>query len=123
MPAAWTMLTGLMAAGLALGVFAQEADPPHGAVWSSPNRFDRPVLRLNLSARTRLIYQPAEQRPWGQYPGLAPEPQQPALGVEFKSSKPGSGLRQVLRVQLSSQESLQFRPRKGGMAVTYRAQF
>jgi hypothetical protein len=123
MPTARTMLTGLVAAGLALGVYAEEADPPRGAVWTSPNRFDRPVLRLNLSARTRLVFQPAEQRPWGPYPGLAPEPQQPALGLEFKSSKPGSGLRHALRVQLSSKESLQFRPRGGGLAVTYRAQF
>jgi hypothetical protein len=123
MLAARTTPTGLLAAGFALGVHAQPADPPQGAPWTSPNRFDRPVLQLDLSPRTRLVYQPAERRPWGEQPGLAPQQPQSSLGLEFKSKKPGSGLRHALRVQLSSKESLQFRPRGGGLVVTYRAQF
>jgi hypothetical protein len=87
------------------------------------NNFDRPVLTLALSERTTLVFQPPERRPWGDYPGLAPEPPRQALGLEFKAARPSGLPPHVLRVQLSSKETLQFRPRGGGLAVTYRAQF
>jgi hypothetical protein len=108
----------LLCAALAAGSAQAQAVP-----WSPPNAFDRPVLTLHLSERTTLIFQPPERRPWGEHPGLAPQPAPQALGLEFKAARPSGLPPHVLRVQLSSNESLQFRPRGGGLAVTYRAQF
>lgn len=92
--------------------------------WSQVNRFDRPVLTLPLSGNTTLIFQPPEQRPWGDFPGTRPDAPEKAFGLEFKAGRDTGGLpKHVLRVQLSSKESLQFRPRGGGLAIAYRAQF
>jgi hypothetical protein len=111
----------LLCAALAAGAAGPAQAQP--VPWSAPNAFDRPVLTLVLSERTTLVFQPPERRPWGEYPGLAPEPVPQAFGLEFKAARASGLPPHVLRVQLSSKESLQFRPRGGGLAVTYRAQF
>ena len=48
----------------------------------------------------------------------------PSLGLAFRAP-PASrdGPRALLRVQLSGDAALQFRPRRGGLAVSYRAEF
>lgn len=116
----------LLCAALAAGSVPVEAQVP-AQVQAAPaplsNAFDRPALTLALSERTTLVFQPPERRPWGEYPGLAPEPARQAFGLEFKAARASGLPPHVLRVQLSSKETLQFRPRGGGLAVTYRAQF
>jgi hypothetical protein len=97
---------------------------PHDAPWAPVNRFERPVLLLPLSARSHLVFQPPESRRWDTLPGLSPEPRRSSVGFEFEAGRRGSAWpRQVLRVQLSSQEWVQFRPRGGGLMISYRAHF
>jgi hypothetical protein len=85
--------------------------------------FDRPVLRVDLTPRTRLVVQPAEQRPWHDAAALYGERREAGVGLEFKTSRKKGLPPNLLRVQMTSNSTLQFRPRGGGLAVTYREQF
>ena len=82
-----------------------------------------PTLRLGVNERVNVVY---EQPRWqGQTPVaelLAPQARA-SLGLEFRSPAASQGPRSILRVQLSGDSVLNFRPRGGGMAVTYRSQF
>jgi hypothetical protein len=88
----------------------------------------RPSLRFDLGSRTQLLVQPPQRLPGGAY-GLALEPSrvsETAVGLELKLRPAGNAsrdLKQLLRLQLSQRSALQFRPRSGGLAITYREQF
>jgi hypothetical protein len=87
----------------------------------------RPSLRFDLGSRTQLLVQPPQRLAGGAY-GLALEPSrvsETGVGLELKL-RPASNsrdLKQLLRLQLSQRSALQFRPRSGGLAITYREQF
>jgi len=92
--------------------------------WSSAQAVE-PALRLPLSRRAQLVVQ---TRPWQPVDALTAQTlpataQQPSLGLEFKAKRPTDGALSLLRVQLSGESVLQFRPRGGGLAVSYRSQF
>jgi hypothetical protein len=83
------------------------------------------TLRLDVSPHAHVFYEPKPWRAGDPSPELAGVPQQRAsLGLAFKSAPSGaSGARSLLRVQLSGDSMLHFRPRGGGMTVTYKSQF
>jgi hypothetical protein len=86
-------------------------------------RFDNPVIGVPLTPRTRLIYEPRPVHPWSDNNGLTqPRPEQ-RVGFEFKSRSGARDLRNLLRLQLTSDSSLQFKPRSGGLAVSWRSEF
>lgn len=80
------------------------------------------ALRLELGDRARLQVAPRPDRQaW--VPQDVGRPQQTAaLGLEFASA-PSDGPQRLLRVQLSGDSMLNFRPRGGGLSVTYRSKF
>lgn len=91
---------------------------------------DRPSLRFDVGSRTRLLVQPP-QRLGSASPAAALALEQQArvnesgVGLEFKL-RPARGsrdLKQLLRLQLTQRSALQFRPRSGGLALTYREEF
>jgi hypothetical protein len=88
----------------------------------------RPALRFELGPRTQLLLQPP-QRVATSASALALDPpraSESGVGIELKLRPAGSSsreLKQLLRLQLSQRSALQFRPRSGGLAITYREQF
>ena len=105
---------GLPSVGLALPALAE------GLLMQAPQTLQ---LRLSLTDNTRLVL---ERRPWqmqdagAEAAALRP---QVSLGLEFTASDPVQGARSLLRVQLSGGSTLQFRPRSGGLALSYRRPF
>jgi hypothetical protein len=85
--------------------------------------FDNPMIGVPLTARTRLIYQPKPVRPWNNNNGLTDSRPEQLVGLEFRSRSGARDLRNLLRVQLTSDSSLQFKPRSGGLAVSWRSEF
>ncbi len=80
-----------------------------------------PHLNLNLGAGTRLVYQlPRRDLAPSVDPGSDPKA---SLGLQFQASRRDGDPRSLLMVQVSGASSLQFRPRSGGIAVTYRSTF
>ncbi len=109
-----------LTAGLASGVLAA---PPAGAA-NGPllaAGSSKLVLALPLGQRTRLIYEPGRVLPPN--PLADVQPAAPSLGLEFKGPDANQGPRGLLRVQLSGNSAVQFRPRRSGLVVTYRAEF
>lgn len=104
-----------------------------GADWAavpggSPLRPWRPVLgmRAEVANGTRLLYEVrGAAAPWASPTLPGAENQEVRVALEFKKAKSSArNLRDGLfRVQLSSTSTLAFRPRGGGMVVSYRAQF
>jgi hypothetical protein len=79
-------------------------------------------VRANLSARTRVVYETEATLPWRA--GDSAGPRTARVALEFKSKSPVANLREgLMRVQLSGDAVLQFRPRGGGMQVMYRERF
>jgi hypothetical protein len=79
-------------------------------------------LRLSLTERTHLIVEPASlQPPMDSALGLPANKWQPKVGLEFKS--PDRSVRSLLRIQLQGDSALHFRPRGGGLIVTYQSLF
>ena len=90
---------------------------------TAPAALPAAQLRLQLTSRTTMVYEP--RRLSTPLP-LAAEGQgetPPSLGLEFRSPPSQHGARSILRVQLSGDAALQFRPRRRGLAISYRAQF
>lgn len=89
----------------------------------TPSPLPGPQLRLALSPVASMVYEPRR------VPAASPladnnlDGAAPSLGLEFKSPAKRDGPRALLRVQLSADSALQFRPRRGGLAVSYRAEF
>lgn len=97
---------------------------PAAVAQTAPSTLPGPQLKLALGRSASMVYEPRR------LPAAQPlaDPQAgaaaPSLGLEFRSPPAQrDGLRSVLRVQLSSDAALQFRPRRGGLAVSYRAEF
>lgn len=93
--------------------------------WQGPASEARQgALRMGLNQRTQIVYEP---RPWQPATPLptdyAVRRPQPSLGLEFKTASRNEAARSLLRVQLSGDSVLQFKPRGGGMTVTYKSQF
>jgi hypothetical protein len=93
---------------------------------SAPVRTPTPVIgvRARLGERTRLVAE-ADPSVLGREAGALDNTTDGArLALEFKTKSPLRDLRtSLLRVQLSGQSALHFRPRGGGMQVTYRESF
>lgn len=111
------------APALLLALVLLSAAAPSGAAPDAPSPLPGKQLRLALGPRTSVVYEPRPlppQQPLAVQPGDAA----PSVGLEFKAP-PGhaSGPRGLLRVQLSADAAVQFRPRRGGLAVSYRAVF
>jgi hypothetical protein len=112
------LLLAALLSGAALPCGAQDV---HGLA-------QRSSLHIELGPRARLLLQPpqrfaAETSPLALDQARASES---GVGVEFKlrpASRSPRDLKQMLRVQLSQRSALQFRPRSGGLAITYREQF
>ena len=105
---------GLPSVGLAMPTLTE------GLLMPAPQALQ---LRLSLTDNSRLVL---ERRPW-QMPDAGADPAakrlQVSLGLEFRASDPVQGARSLLRVQLSGGSTLQFRPRGGGLALSYRQPF
>lgn len=85
---------------------------------------DPGALRLALSDRMGMVYTPRPPAPTAVAPhDLARAQPQASLGLEFASRARREGPRSLLRVQLSGDSTLAFRPRGGGLHVTYRSTF
>jgi hypothetical protein len=80
-------------------------------------------VRATLSPRTRLVYETETVLPGGRADSAKPRTSRVAL--EFKSRKsPVSNLRDgLMRVQLSGDSAVHFKPRGGGLQVMYRERF
>ncbi len=82
-------------------------------------------VRATLSPRTRVIYETETARPWRNAESGSATPRTARIALEFKSKKsPVSSLRDgLMRVQLSGDAAVHFKPRGGGLQVTYRERF
>lgn len=103
-----------------------------GADWTAPSasanapRAWSPVVgvRAALSARTRLVYEAESGLPWRSKDSGGALPHTTRVAFEFKSKSPVGDLRNsFMRVQLSGDAALQFRPRSRGLQVMYRERF
>lgn len=103
------LLAGSLLGALGLPCAAQDV---HGVA-------QRSALRFELGPRTQLLVQPPQR--------LAEQPRasESGLGVELKlrPARTSRDLQQLLRLQLSQRSALQFRPRSGGLTISYREQF
>jgi hypothetical protein len=104
-----------------------------GADWLAANRAAsaaRPWshvlgVRATLSDRSRVVYETESALPWRPGDSAANGLRTSRVALEFKSKpSPVSNLRDgLLRVQLSGDATVQFRPRSGGLQVMYRERF
>lgn len=103
-----------------------------GADWTAPSAAATtpgkwsPVVgvRADLSERTRLVYESEHALPWRGTDNSGAVPRTTRVALEFKSKSPVGDLRNgLLRVQLSGDAALQFKPRGGGLQVMYRERF
>lgn len=84
---------------------------------------DPGMLQMPLGERVRMTYTPRPWQPDTLPPqDLAREQTRASLGLEFASPSK-DGPRSLLRVQLSGDSALNFRPRGGGLSVQYRSRF
>lgn len=111
--------------GTLLPVAALAADerhaPPSAPTLAASMRGEVPALQLAVAPRARLFYEPKPELPWQAASPLAPPPEH-RLGLEFRSGESHSP-RHLLRLQMSATSALHFRPRGGGLAVSWRSQF
>ena len=110
-------------APLWLGLPQAGVAQPDAIHLSAPSPLPQAQLRLVLTPRTTMVYEP---RRLASPLAMAADGQveaPPSVGLEFRSPPSHTGARAVLRVQLSGNAALQFRPRKGGLAISYRNQF
>lgn len=85
---------------------------------------DAGALRLPINDRVRMTYTPRPSMPDTLPPQeMARTAPRAALALEFASPSKNEGPRSLLRVQLSGDSALNFRPRGGGLHVTYRSKF
>ncbi|HLL18926.1 MAG TPA: hypothetical protein VK439_09090 [Rubrivivax sp.] len=80
--------------------------------------------RVALSLKSQVVHQPLTWQPRGGNPELHTNPStQSSLGLEFRRKSSSQSAKDLLKVQLTADSALNFRPRGGGMVVTYRSQF
>jgi len=120
---AWTRwaMTGVVSLGCSLPAVCMAQAQVAAASFGSSETAPQTRLRLGLTPSTHIVYEPKPYVPPNEFHTRVP--QQPSLALEFKSPKKDQGPRSLLRVQLSGDSVLHFRPRGGGMTVTYRSQF
>jgi hypothetical protein len=83
-----------------------------------------PQQRVAVTINTQVIHQPLSWQPRGGNPELQANPStQSTLGLEFRRKSSTQSAKDLLKVQLTADSALNFRPRGGGMVVTYRSQF
>ena len=108
--------SSLFACGACLGEGL--ADPQHNA-WQAEAR-----QRVAVTVKTEVVHQPLTWQPRGGNPELHANPStQSTLGLEFRRKSSTQSAKDLLKVQLTADSALNFRPRGGGMVVTYRSQF
>ncbi len=94
------------------------ADPQ--SAWR-PDAEQRVALTLNTHTP---VYQPLTWQPRGGNTDLqGASSTQASLGLEFRRKSSTQSARDLLKVQLTADSVLNFKPRSGGMVVTYRSQF
>jgi hypothetical protein len=83
-----------------------------------------PSKRVALTMNTQVVQQPLSWQPRGGNTDLQASPTtQASLGLEFRRKSSTQAAKDLLKVQLTSDSALNFRPRGGGMVVTYRSRF
>ena len=83
-----------------------------------------PQQRVALTVNTHVVHQPLSWQPRGGSPELQASPStQSTLGLEFRRKSSTQSAKDLLKVQLTADSALNFKPRGGGMVVTYRSQF
>lgn len=114
----WRVVVGAMSLAGAAQCQAQVlADPQHA--WRPD-----PQQRVALTINSEVLRQPLSWQPRG---GLADlqsgATRQTSLGLEFRRKSSTQSAKDLLKVQLTADSALNFKPRGGGMSVTYRSQF
>jgi hypothetical protein len=103
-----------------------------GGDWRAPSSVAteaRPLtqvvgVRAALSDRTRLIYEAESAPAWRRGETTGPYSRRSRVALEFKSKSPVSDLRNgLMRVQLTGDAAVHFKPRGGGLQVMYRERF
>ena len=107
--------------GLALAWLACAGSAAFGQ--HTPSALPGPQLRLALSPAASVVFEPRRLPAASPLADANLDGAAPSLGLEFKAPAKRDGPRMLLRVQLSADAALQFRPRRGGLAVSYRAEF
>jgi len=80
--------------------------------------------RVAFTVNTHVVHQPLSWQPRGGSPELQAHPTtQSTLGLEFRRKSNTQSAKDLLKVQLTADSALNFKPRGGGMVVTYRSQF
>lgn len=121
-------LVGCLLAG-ALALLAQAdavAQTTSSSVLADPQAAWQPQQqqRFSLSLQTQPVPPQWSFQPRGGVHELQSQPAQPAsLNLDFRRKSQHQQAKDLLRVQLSADSVLNFRPRGGGLTVTYRAQF
>ncbi len=107
-----------------IGTAPSSASGPVATAFGGPQR-GQAQLELPVSAHAHVFYEPKPWQPDEPAPSAAGlPPPRASLGLGFKTAPSGAaGMKGLLRVQLSSDSALHFRPRGGGLTVTYKAQF
>ncbi len=112
-------------AGLALGLGAAcQAAPDAQPAGPAPAPLPQAQLRLALTPRTAMVYEPQRVPSPAELADRSVAPVPHALGLEFRTpSASAHGPESVLRLQLSAGAALHLRPRRRGVALSYRVQF
>lgn len=115
---AWSVIAGALSLVAAAECQAQVLADPQRAWRPDPQQ------RVALTVNTEVVHQPLSWQPRAGVADLQPGPTtQASLGLEFRRRSSTQSAKDLLKVQLTADSVLNFRPRGGGMVVTYRSQF
>ena len=117
-PAAWQSLAAGVALAGSSACAAQALSNAQGGWQPSPQQ------RVAVTLNTNVVHQPLTWQPRGGNPDTHAQPSaQSSLGLEFRRKSGSQSAKDLLKVQLTADSALNFRPRGGGMVVTYRSHF
>lgn len=122
-PRTWKAIAGALVLLTAHAVQAQAApsvlaDPSSAWQPASPQRFAMSLQTQPTTPQFNTL------QPRGGIIEAHPHAAQPAaLNLDFRRKSAHQQAKDLLRVQLTADSVLNFRPRGGGLVVTYRAQF
>jgi hypothetical protein len=115
---AWCVMAGALSLVASAECSAQVLSDPQRAWRPDPQQ------RVALTLDTQVVHQPLSWQPRGGNPDLqGSATTQATLGLEFRRKSPAQSYKDLLRVQLTADSMLNFRPRGGGLVVTYRSTF
>jgi hypothetical protein len=115
--AVWCVVSGALMS-LAAATQAQVLADPQSAWQPDPQK------RIALTLNSHVVHQPLTWQPRGGNLELNSAPtNQASLNLEFRRKSSTQSAKDLLKVQLTAESALNFRPRGGGMVVTYRSQF